>query len=234
VTDIPARWDRNVDLLLGSDDSVVVWLNGKKIHEYRRDRDWAPHQDALKIKLEKGQNRLLVKCGRHGGGWRFSAEVAPGQSFMLLPHLRFTVPLLLAALALWFAFRAVHFAPFADFLIATEAELNKVSWTTRKRLVQDTIVVLVTVFLLALFLFLIDILWGWILSSDYIRVLRVDQDVEDYIERYDKNHDGYLTKDELPIGNFDDWDTNHDGKLDKKEVKRMLREMNSKDQTTPW
>ena len=33
-----------------------------------------------------------------------------------------------------------------DFLIATEAEMNKVSWTTRKRLVKDTIVVLVTVF----------------------------------------------------------------------------------------
>ena len=41
--------------------------------------------------------------------------------------------------------------------IATEAEINKVSWTTRKRLIQDTTVVLVTVFLFTLFLFVVDI-----------------------------------------------------------------------------
>ena len=50
---------------------------------------------------------------------------------------------------LWRAWRGmVNFPAFADFLIATEAEMNKVSWTTRKRLVQDTIVVLTTVVLM--------------------------------------------------------------------------------------
>ena len=67
----------------------------------------------------------------------------------LLPALQFTVPLLLLAASLWLAWRIVNLPAFADFLIATEAELNKVSWTTRKRLYQDTIVVLVTVFLMA-------------------------------------------------------------------------------------
>ena len=59
------------------------------------------------------------------------------------------MPLLLLALSLWLAWRMVNLPPFADFLIATEAELNKVSWTTQQRLVQDTIVVLITTFLLA-------------------------------------------------------------------------------------
>ena len=63
---------------------------------------------------------------------------------------------------------------FADFLIATEAEMNKVSWTNRKRLVQDTVVVLVTVFLFTMFLFVVDILWIRILSAPYIEVLLYD------------------------------------------------------------
>lgn len=82
----------------------------------------------------------------------------------LLPGVKYTLPLLLAAAALWLAYRIVNFPVFADFLIATEAELNKVSWTTRRRLVQDTIVVLVTVVLLTVFLFFVDQLWAFILT----------------------------------------------------------------------
>src|SRR6202021_1088653 len=58
----------------------------------------------------------------------------------LVPAVQFSVPLLLLAMSIWFAWRVVNLPPFADFLIATEAELNKVSWTTRKKLYQDTIV----------------------------------------------------------------------------------------------
>jgi len=83
----------------------------------------------------------------------------------LLPQLRFTLPLLLLALTFWLAWRLVNFPTFADFLIATEAELNKVSWTTRKRLVQDTIVVLVTVFMMTAFLFVADIVWSKLLQG---------------------------------------------------------------------
>jgi preprotein translocase SecE subunit len=95
--------------------------------------------------------------------WRISipfSYISP----LVLRDVRFSLPLLLAALALWFSYRVVHWPAFADFLIATEAELNKVSWTSRKRLVQDTIVVLTTVILLTLFLFVVDILWGFLLT----------------------------------------------------------------------
>jgi Ca2+-binding EF-hand superfamily protein len=47
---------------------------------------------------------------------------------------------------------------------------------------------------------------------------------EDFIKRFDKNKDGYLTKDELPPRLerlFDRVDANGDGKLDKKEVAQM-------------
>src|SRR5262249_47430603 len=62
------------------------------------------------------------------------------QTITLLPDIQFTLPLIFGALALWFSWRFVNYPTFADFLIATEAELNKVSWTTRRRLVQDTMV----------------------------------------------------------------------------------------------
>ncbi len=84
------------------------------------------------------------------------------------------MPLVLGGLLVWFSYRLVNLPVFADFLIATEAEMNKVSWTTRKRLVQDTIVVLVTVFLMTAFLFTVDLLWIKILSNPYVGVLRVD------------------------------------------------------------
>jgi preprotein translocase SecE subunit len=105
----------------------------------------------------------------------------------LLPGIQFTVPLLLMALSLWMAWRIVNYPTFADFLIATEAELNKVSWTTRPRLVQDTIVVLVTVVLLAFFLFGMDIAWKTILKP--IGVLQIpenskQQNVKDELRKW--------------------------------------------------
>jgi len=101
-------------------------------------------------------------------------DIAPTYaSATILPAAKFTVPLLLFALTLWFGWRVVNMPVFADFLIATEAELNKVSWTTRKRLVQDTIVVLMTLVLMAVFLFVVDVAWGRILSWRPIGGLQV-------------------------------------------------------------
>lgn len=97
--------------------------------------------------------------------WQLPVPFTEGRSLILLPDVALTVPLLLAAASLWLAYRVVHLPVFADFLIATEAELNKVSWTTRKRLVQDTIVVMVTVVLLTAFLFVVDQAWAFILTK---------------------------------------------------------------------
>ena len=80
--------------------------------------------------------------------------------------------LLLLVGSVWLAWRIVNVPAFADFLIATESELNKVSWTTRQRLMQDTIVVLVTMVLMAVFLFVVDIAWARLLSSGPIGVLK--------------------------------------------------------------
>ena len=93
------------------------------------------------------------------------------QMFTLIPEARYVIPFLLFALTLWIGFRVVNLPTFAEFLIATEAEMNKVSWSTRKRLYLDTIVVLVATIAMALFLLVVDLFWGWLLSRDLIGVL---------------------------------------------------------------
>jgi len=89
----------------------------------------------------------------------------------ILPSKEYSVPILIVLGTAWFAWRLVNVPPFADFLIATEAEMNKVSWSTRKRLIQDTIVVLITVAIITAFLLIVDLFWGWLLSRSFIGVL---------------------------------------------------------------
>jgi preprotein translocase subunit SecE len=86
------------------------------------------------------------------------------------PAARLGIPALAGAIVAWFVFRLIHYPPFADFLIATEAEMNKVSWTSKADLKRATSVVLVTVALMSIFLFGVD--WVWSSLLQYIGVLR--------------------------------------------------------------
>lgn len=91
-------------------------------------------------------------------GVQFSASVVYG------------VPVLIGAVLGWIVFRLVQFPPFVDFLIATEAEMTKVNWTSQDDLKRATLVVLFTVAFLAVFLFGVDWLWSSLLQV--LRVLR--------------------------------------------------------------
>ena len=64
-----------------------------------------------------------------------------------------------AAAMVWFSFRLVNYSVFADFLVAVEAEMNKVSWPTRRELWNASVVVIFVIFSMAAFLFLFDALW---------------------------------------------------------------------------
>jgi preprotein translocase subunit SecE len=88
------------------------------------------------------------------GLWRLS-ETLVGQGVAI----QYAVPGLLLAGGLWAAYRLVNVPAFADFLIAVEAEMNKVSWPTRSELIRASLVVLVTIFLLAALLFMFDYFW---------------------------------------------------------------------------
>lgn len=75
----------------------------------------------------------------------------------------------LGAIGVWFGYRVVNYSVFADFLIAVEAEMNKVSWPTRRELWNASVVVMFVIFAMAAFLFLFDAIWTAIFEMIGIR-----------------------------------------------------------------
>jgi len=76
---------------------------------------------------------------------------------------------LIAAAIVWVGFRLVSYSTFADFLIAVEAEMNKVSWPNGKQLWRSSVVVMFVIFALAAFLFIFDAIWTAIFELIGIR-----------------------------------------------------------------
>ena len=75
------------------------------------------------------------------------------------PYVRFGVPTALVVVLGLIMFRVVNRAKTADFLIATEGEMKKVSWSSKKDVIGSTKVVIVTTFILAAILFGVDLLF---------------------------------------------------------------------------
>lgn len=65
---VHAAAPRKLDVGLGSDDGVRVWVNGKLIHDQKVLRSPAVDQDRLTIELKAGNNDLLIKIVNSGGG----------------------------------------------------------------------------------------------------------------------------------------------------------------------
>lgn len=82
-----------------------------------------------------------------------------------VPGLAYGLPVVVLLAGLWFSYRLVNVPTFADFLIAVEAEMNKVSWPSRLELVRASIVVIVLMFGLTLVLYGYDVALSWLLKS---------------------------------------------------------------------
>ena len=73
AADLPASF--------GSDDSLVVFLNGQKVLAEDVDRGCAPDQNKAVLKLKPGKNKLLIKIGQGTGDFAFYFKAeAPLQS----------------------------------------------------------------------------------------------------------------------------------------------------------
>jgi preprotein translocase subunit SecE len=79
--------------------------------------------------------------------------------------LRYAVPTVLALVGLWVGYRIVNIPHFADFLIAVEAEMNKVSWPSQDELIRASIVVIVLMAVLTVVLFAYDLVWQALLAA---------------------------------------------------------------------
>ena len=67
----------DLDLSLGSDDAITVWLNGTKVHDNKIARGAAADQDKIKLSLQAGENRIVLKIvnGAAGFGFYFNATL---------------------------------------------------------------------------------------------------------------------------------------------------------------
>ena len=100
------------------------------------------------------------------GAWSLRFQLIDSQS-----SIQYGVPTLMMLVGLWASFRFVNMPQFADFLIAVEAEMNKVSWPDRPHLIRASTVVVITIFALAAILFTYDIVWRFILGPRFLDIL---------------------------------------------------------------
>jgi len=100
------------------------------------------------------------------GGWQlfeamgaWGTPAASGDNAGFWKSARYWLPLTLVAAGMWFGYRLVNWPRFADFLIAVEAEMSKVSWPTKTELYRASMVVIFTMAFLAILLFCYDAFW---------------------------------------------------------------------------
>jgi putative membrane-bound dehydrogenase-like protein len=78
VTHVYSAIEQKATMLLGSDDSVRVWIDGKLVHENPAMRSARPDEDRVTVTLKPGWNRVLVKVvngtADHGLYLRFAGE----------------------------------------------------------------------------------------------------------------------------------------------------------------
>ncbi len=60
-----------VDLQMGSDDGLRVWVDGELVHDRNVARGVNVSNDRLRLQLEAGPHHLLVKVNNGGGAWGF-------------------------------------------------------------------------------------------------------------------------------------------------------------------
>ncbi len=77
---------------------------------------------------------------------------------------QFALPGALLLASVWVVYRLMNVPAVADFLIAVEAEMNKVSWPTRTELFRASTVVLILIFFLGALLACYDMVWRLLLS----------------------------------------------------------------------
>ncbi len=61
--------DQEVQLQVGSNDGVKVWLNGELVHTNNTARGVTPGEDKVNVKIKKGSNIVLIKIINVGGAW---------------------------------------------------------------------------------------------------------------------------------------------------------------------
>ena len=74
---LESEQDGDSEIRIGSDDSVVVFLNGHKVHTQPAKRPILVDEDRVPVSLRLGKNRCLVKVSNQFQKWELAARVLP-------------------------------------------------------------------------------------------------------------------------------------------------------------
>ena len=72
---VESREEMDVQIRAGSDDTLSIWLNGKRIHHHNVARGVNFDEDKVDAHLQEGVNSLLLKVCQGGGGWGFVVRI---------------------------------------------------------------------------------------------------------------------------------------------------------------
>lgn len=73
--ELNAPQEMSAKFKIGSNDGVICWLNGKKVHENLIGRKLTVDEDKVDIHLKKGTNKILLKIPNEGGNWEVCLRV---------------------------------------------------------------------------------------------------------------------------------------------------------------
>ena len=99
------------------------------------------------------------------GAWYMWNELPPG-----LGLFRAIIPLVVVLGFFYVLLRVVNSKRPADFMIATEGEMKKVSWSSKKEIIGSTKVVIATLLIMGLVFFLVDLFF-----MKFFRFIKVQQ-----------------------------------------------------------
>jgi len=77
--EIESPKDQEALFLVGSDDGIKVWVNGKLVHDNLVQRGAVARQDRFQAKLHKGTNAVLCKVENGLGDWALILEAYAGK-----------------------------------------------------------------------------------------------------------------------------------------------------------
>jgi putative membrane-bound dehydrogenase-like protein len=79
-TAVESPQDQEVELAIGSDDGVKVWVNGDLVHRSHQHRAAEPDQERVRAHLRKGRNEVLVKLENGDGPAGLYLAVESGEA----------------------------------------------------------------------------------------------------------------------------------------------------------
>jgi preprotein translocase subunit SecE len=142
----------------------TFWSELLSVGVYKRNQGRAARQAtfaALALALAVGVWRLSQLLPL----WLTANTPASTAPAVDLGVVRFLVPGLILAAGLWLLYRLVNVPRFADFLIAVESEMAKVSWPSGAEVARSSAVVIFLIFALAAILAAYDLFWWFVLRA---------------------------------------------------------------------